>query len=37
MHLSDLYTLEPADQQAMLLGRIGMESVRMEVALRFLH
>lgn len=37
MRLSDLKLLEPADQQAFLLGRIGVEAVRMEVALRFLH
>ncbi|WP_341955941.1 hypothetical protein [Microbacterium sp. LWH13-1.2] len=37
MRLPDLHKLEPADQQALLLGRIGMEAVRMEVALRFLH
>lgn len=37
MRLIDLHALEPADQQALLLGRIGMEAVRMEVALRFLH
>jgi hypothetical protein len=34
---SELQTLPVDDQHAFLLGRIGMQTVRMDIALRFLH
>ncbi|MFF7291653.1 hypothetical protein ACFY9N_03885 [Microbacterium sp. NPDC008134] len=37
MELDDLRALSPTDQQTFLIGRIGMETVRMDIALRFLN